>query len=264
VTVVVRNYQEPWAKPQYALAPPHAAYAAFELQRDSKVRMLGRLLSVAAALDREETVELLVSKGSHLDFSRLFMIVMENYGYLDKDADWLRFMNAAREVHGQLADHLVHIVKRAKREASIIASRNSVKDPELRFFLALLLNLPSRTWIYRLIQGSFPGYSPELLCCQWLKRLRDEESMSSAFFELAKKTKLGQDRFGARLGSAIPFEREDPRTEAILRAAVTGVSPQVVCGRPQEVFGDSVASPEALDAYARLRQLTELEPLFGD
>ena len=72
------------------------------------------------------------------------------------------------------------------------------------------------------------------------------------------------DRFGARLGSAIPFEREDPTAEAILRAAVTGVNSPAACGRPQQAFGDNLASPAALAAYARLRQLTELEPFFAD
>jgi hypothetical protein len=264
VTVVVRNGSEPWSHPQYTLEPPHLAYAQDELKRDSKVRLLSRLLAVASVLDREEAVELLVSKGTSMDFPRLLMVLMENYERLNKEADWLRFMNAARNVHGHLAEHLVQIVKSAKRTASLVAARNSVKDPELRFFLALLLNLPSRAWMYRLIKESFPRELPEILCRRWLQRLRDEESLSNAFFELAKKVNLGADAFGARLKAAVPFEREDPRTEAILCAALTGVSPEAVSAHLQEILGDKMASPEALDAYGRLRQLTELEPLFAD
>lgn len=139
-----------------------------------------------------------------------------------------------------------------------------MKDPELRFFLALLLNLPSRTWIYRVIERTFPGSAPETLFYKWLKRLRDQESLSNAFFELAKKANVGGDILGARLKAAVQFGLEDPRTEVILRAAVTGTSPQDLGVLLQETFGDRVALPKALDAYARLRQMIELEPLFVD
>ena len=264
VTVVVRNSSEPWAHPQYAFEPPHVAYAKSELGEDSKVRLLSRLLSVADALNHEEAVELLVSKCTHLDFPRLLMVLVQNYERLNTDADWLRFINAAREVHGHLADHLVQMVKSRKRTASIVAARNSVKDPDLRFFLALLLNLPSRTWVYQLTQERFPRDLPELLCRQWLQRLRDEESLSNAFFELAKKAQLGADTFGARLKAALPFERGDPRTEMILGAAVTGISQQAVGTHLEETLGDSMVSPEVLEAYARLSHLSELEPFFAD
>ena len=266
VTVVVRNGSEPWARPQYELEPPHVAYAERELREDSKVRLLSRLITVAHALNREEAVELLVSKGTHMDFPRLLMVLVENYERLNKDADWLRFINAAREVHGHLAEHLVQMVKSRKRQASIVAARNSVKDPDLRFFLALLLNLPSRTWVYQLIQERFPRDLPEILCRQWLQRLRDEASLSNetAFFELVNKVHLGVDTFGLRLKAALPFERGDPRTEVILRAAVTGISQQAVGAHLQETLGDSMVSPEALEAYARLRHLSELEPFFAD
>ena len=192
------------------------------------------------------------------------MILAENYHILSDDRDWKRFMDAAEEVHGHLAEHLAQQVKSAKRKESIILARNEIKDPELRFFLAMLLNLPTRTWIYRLIREEFPEKSPEGLCCQWLKRLRDQERLSSAFIELAKKANLGTDIFRARLNAAVPFERSDPRSEAFLRAAVTGVSPQDCGACLKEAIGDSAESTWALDAYARLRQVTELEPLFVD
>jgi hypothetical protein len=242
------------------------AYANQELTADSKVRLLSRLLAVADALNHEEAVELLVSKCTHMDFPRLLMVLAENYERLNEDADWLRFINAAREVHGHLAEHLVQMVKSSKRRASIVAARNSVKDPDLRFFLALLLNLPSRRWVHQLIQESFPQDLPEILCGQWLQRLRDEASLSNetAFFELVKKVNLGLDTFGLRLKAALPFERGDPRTEVILHAAVTGISQQAVGTHLQETLGDSMVSPEAIEAYARLRHLSELEPFFAD
>jgi hypothetical protein len=264
VTMVVRSYGEPWNQPQYSFNPPNVAYDVPVLKRDSKVRLLSRLLNVASALNREQAVELLVSKGTCLDFPRLFMVVKENHSYLSQESDWERFMEAAREVHGHLSEHLAQMVKSEKRRTSLISARNGVTDPNLRFFLALLLNLPSRAWIHRFVQESFPGTSPEILCCQWLGRLRDEESLSRAFIELAKKANVGRDRFQARLKAAVPFEPADARREAIFRAAITGVRPQDVGARLDEILVNGKDLSDALDAYGRLRQLDELEPFFAN
>jgi hypothetical protein len=222
------------------------------------------LLSVASALNREQAVELLVSKGTCLDFPRLFMVVKENHSYLSQESDWEQFMEAAREVHGHLSEHLAQMVKSEKRRTSLISARNGVTDPNLRFFLALLLNLPSRPWIHRFIQENFPETSPEILCCQWLGRLRDEESLSRVFIELAKKANVGRDRFQARLKAAVPFEPADARREAIFRAAITGVRPQDVGARLDEILVNGKDLSDALDAYGRLRQLDELEPFFAN
>ena len=111
VTIVVRSYGEPWNQPQYSFNPPNVAYDGIELKRDSKVRLLSCLLRVASSLNREQAVELLVSKSACLDFPRLFMLVKENHSYLSQESDWKRFMEAAREVHGDLAEHLAQMVK---------------------------------------------------------------------------------------------------------------------------------------------------------
>ena len=262
MTVVVRNYNEPWALPQYALSPPNIAYNRLGLSDDGKIRLFSRLLAVASALNQEKAVELLISKGPLLDFPRLFVVLTENYHRLSDNRDWKSFMNAAQDVHGHLAEHLAQWVKSAKRRESLTLARKEVKDPELRFFLALLLNLPSRTWIYRLIRDKFPENSPEELCFQWLQRLRAQERLSNAFIELAKKANLGADLFPARLNAAVPFERSDPRSDAFLHAIVTSGSAQNFSARLKETIGDSLESSRALDVYARLRQVAELEPLF--
>ena len=264
VTIVVRSYGEPWNQPQYSFNPPNVAYDGIELKRDSKVRLLSRLLRVASSLNREQAVELLVSKSACLDFPRLFMLVKENHSYLSQELDWKRFMEAAREVHGDLAEHLAQMVKSEKRRTSLMSARNGVKDPDLRFFLALLLNLPSRPWIDRIIRERFPGTPPEILCCQWLGRLRDEEDLSRVFIELARKANVGRDLFQARLKAAVPFEPADSRREAIFRAAITGVRPQDMASRRDEIRVNGKDLSDALDAYGRLRQLDELEPFFAN
>src|SRR5208283_5362880 len=99
-----------------------------------------RLLAVASDLNQQEAVKLLVSKGVLLDFPRLFMVLIANHHRLSDDRDWKSFMHAAQDVYGHLAEHLEQWVKSAKRWESLTLARKELEDPELRFFLALLLN----------------------------------------------------------------------------------------------------------------------------
>src|SRR5204863_2862771 len=131
--------------------------------------------------------------------ARLFKITVENYSYLSRPQDWERFLDAARNVHGSRVEHLAQRVRSLNRERSLISARAEVKDPDLRFFLALLLNLPTRSWIYQLVQARSPDSKPEDMCCKWLALLCNEESLSGAFMELARKANLGSDLFRARL-----------------------------------------------------------------
>lgn len=263
ITLVVRNAVEEWALPQYALARPNIAYAQKELGEDPIVCMMGRLLDVAAKLDREHAADLLISQGIRLDFPRLFMVLRNNASLLDSEAQWQRFLEGAREIHGDLTQYLEHSVRSRNRESSIIATRNSVEDPDLRFFLALLLNVPSREWIDRLVEDQYPAERPESLYCQWLKRLSDEESLATAFRNLAEEAQLGRYRFCARLGRAFPFENEDPRIDQILRAALERTSPKIMASGEVEDVDDTAASSAAVEAYDRLLQIEELEPLFA-
>jgi hypothetical protein len=84
------------------------------------------------------------------------------------------------------------------------------------------------------------------------------------FVELAKKANVGQDLFQARLKAAVPFEPADARREAIFRAAITGVGPQDLGPRLDEIPVNGKDLSEALDAYGRLRQMDELEPFFAN
>jgi hypothetical protein len=261
ITLVVRN-NESWASPQYALDPPHIAYAAHELNLDATVRLLSRLLGVAAQLELEKPADLLTSWCARLDFPRLYEMVRRNYDMVSTKDHWDRFMCAAEQSHGEHAEHLETLIQSSKRKSSIIASRNSIKDSDLRFFLALLLNTPSRDWMLRLIRDRYPDQRAEEFCLRSLKQLREAESLTAAFYELASKAKLGQDRLGARLGAAIEYKTDDPRTDEVLRTLIAGAA--------AESAGHISKMPKSNDDAARTRAvlgklqgLSELAPFFA-
>ena len=262
VTLVVRNKSEPWALPQYSILKPQVAYASRDLDADTRVRIVSRLVNVTNALDHEKAVRILVDEATRLDFPRLFMVLTRSYPILEVDEDWQPFIEAARSVHGELTDHLIRVAETLKRENSILATREIVTDPELRCFLALLLNVPSRSAIYRLVRKRFSHDSPEKLCSRWLTRLGNHASIVTAFQQLAERARLGPYRFAARLSSALPFDDDDPKTEALLMAVIDGLGSQEIITRLTGMFGqDQIDPARLLEAHARLNAMPELDSL---
>lgn len=265
-TLVVRNRQEPWALPQYSLIGPNLAVAESELINDGRVQLLARLLSAAATIDRKKPVELLHQLARNLDFPRLFELVREHYPLLrETDEDWQGFLKAARERHGDLSDHFETLVAVMERERSIVNARHSVRDPELRFFLALLLNVPSRAELLRLVEQRFPDEDPRTLCRRWLAKLSNTSGLVQAFQKLASKAQLSRDyRLTRHLRAALTFADDDPRTEFLLGALIDGASADEFTRRLKENgkdFGEDVSPMQ--QAYARLREITELQALLS-
>jgi hypothetical protein len=62
------------------------------------------------------------------------------------------------------------------RSYELVAARNKVRNPELRHFLALLLNVPSRQRLLDLVGERCPRADPITQVCKWLADLTDEDS----------------------------------------------------------------------------------------
>ena len=61
----------------------------------------------------------------------------------------------------------------------------------------------------------------------------------------------------------MPFGTEDPRTDAILEAVITGASSITLASRLQRTFPDDGVASAAMEAYDRLIKMDELQPLFA-
>lgn len=62
--------------------------------------------------------------------------------------------------------------------------RGLVTDPELRFFLALLLNLPDRGAVYAAIRDREPGVDPRQRALEWARRLSGTDVVGVELDEL--------------------------------------------------------------------------------
>jgi hypothetical protein len=174
ISVVVRTRGEADAGPQYDYLPPHVALDTFEknpidAQRD-------QLLPVLLASDRELFDRIVDRSLAEADLPTVFRVLRFVYERVmirpfDLDAEYLaRRADRARERFGPRVDALLASIAASTRIRDLAARRAEVTDPDLRFFLALLLNLPTRAHIGRLIAQRYGG-DPDARVQRWLTAL---------------------------------------------------------------------------------------------
>jgi hypothetical protein len=78
--------------------------------------------------------------------------------------------------HPQIACDLVPVFAQRRRVNHLVSRRKQVHDPELRLFLAMLMNLPTQTACLEFLRTYAPGRDPEALLCTWVERLAAVES----------------------------------------------------------------------------------------
>ncbi len=66
----------------------------------------------------------------------------------------------SRERHGSVIDDFLRAFEEARRRYQIRRRRGTFTDPECRHFLALLLNLPGREWVLKLLQERHSDRDP--------------------------------------------------------------------------------------------------------
>ena len=88
-------------------------------------------------------------------------------------------LERARTVHGELIDLLVPVLEEQVRQHDIVMRRGSITSEEHRFFLALLLNIPSREKILELVKSRFPETDPIEKILDWVEELSQTRVLGS-------------------------------------------------------------------------------------
>jgi hypothetical protein len=174
ISVVVRTRGEADAGPQYDYLPPHVALDGFEknpidAQREQLLRML-------LASDREQFDRIVDRSLAQAELPAVFRVLRFVHERVvsrpyELDAEYLqRRADRARERFGGRVDLLLDSASASTRVHDLALRRADVTHPDHRFFLALLLNLPDRARIQRLIAQRYPG-EPSALVRRWLREL---------------------------------------------------------------------------------------------
>lgn len=142
VTLVARTIQDAGAGPQYELFKPGISLDAPWARADARLTMMRRWLAVCADLGNASADESIMERVLALDFAGLCSILLEHGRFLGVDRSGSSFLPRLEECHPGLSSYMVEAFRFSRSQESLAAVRRDVDDPELRYFVALLMNAP--------------------------------------------------------------------------------------------------------------------------
>ena len=248
VTIVVRTNKSPMFLPQYSYQKPHVAIDPFFVQNSMtrKIQSTAALLKAKRPDANDKIIEMLGQLDIHQTYHVLSSLrpmlrsdkVRQMFGVQNFEERFATIFAAAVARHGQRAERLLDVFKRQDRLSFIVERRNFITDPELRFFLAVILNVDGRDNIFKLIKQRFPESDPIDKVLDWTfelanTRLVGVESPNAlglenfgdvdiAIFEEMLNGK-GKEEIGSSLtAQGAPVEDLDERMERIKTSPLIG------------------------------------------
>jgi hypothetical protein len=258
VTLVIRTYGEPWAQPQYDVYPPTIAAATQILAEDSRVRLAKRLINVLGQLSPADAIEVWCRGVAQLDFPRVFVICLELAEQLGRPEIREPVLTAIRKQHGSLAENLDGCLAERSRIESLNSCRASITEPELRFFIALLLNATSRRELFKVLHDRYPRTPPEERCATFLAELGDPKALLMAAHSAdARRTwAAAPSHFGLEMVRAKRSVPEEATTE-VFHAIAAGLSDRQLRAGLESKCSSAVVE-KAIAAYRQYQSLPEL------
>ena len=228
LTLLVRTHTNVAAKPQFGFFPPGLAIDNPGLEHDEELKYLSRLLALVAKRDPAGAEMTMFHALGRLDVPRLFHLSLTLSSRFASDKSRRRLIDLVTRQHDEeLAQCLDQVLSRRRFEMEIKAARETVDDPELRFFLALLLNVKDRETLLSLVQARFPEREPIAACAEWLVDLAKTRANAAAFMrELAARAAEGAGHsLGWRIAQRIPADNSQESVQAWLQEESGSESP---------------------------------------
>jgi hypothetical protein len=180
-TITIRTEHTPSAALQYDYRKPHFALDPFFKNPvlSKKLQTIGLLLGMKHK-DADAMIGDLVCSS---DFQTAYFVLAETFQQLrSNEMDALfglstgrdRFqaiMERCKDTHGRLADLILPVLEEQERQMSIVQRRGTITSDAHRFFLALLLNVPSREKILQLVKQRYADQDPVETILDWVEEL---------------------------------------------------------------------------------------------
>src|SRR4051812_39363565 len=170
-TVVVRTQHDPGTGPQLNYLPPHIAFDPHF--SDTLMMRRKQLLDVLEQVEDPGYAELVKRMIADLDLERGFSLLhhcIESLQHLDQ---WEPVLRIFEKKHGALAAGVAATLTEDLRRSVIRGLRSTIIEPEHRFFLALLMNAPTRDDLFALVAQRFPRQSPVDVVLRWAEELME-------------------------------------------------------------------------------------------
>ncbi|MGH9929632.1 MAG: hypothetical protein ACREA9_10480 [Pyrinomonadaceae bacterium] len=180
-TITIRTEHTPSAALQYDYRKPHFALDPFFRNpvMIKKLQTIGLLLG----MKHKDADTMIGDLCCSSDFQTAYFALAETYTQLQSnEMDALfglstgkdRFkaiLERCKSVHGELTDLVLPVLEEQERQMSIIQRRSTITKDAHRFFLALLLNIPSREKILALVRQRYPDQNPVETILDWVEEL---------------------------------------------------------------------------------------------
>jgi hypothetical protein len=218
VTVVVRTQHDPVAGPQFNYLPPHLAIDP--LHSDLLTMRRTQVLDVLEQNQDPRYAELVIEMLANLDFERGFYILQHCMNHLQQLDEWDVAIKLFKKKHGTLAGGVAATLHEEVRRNIIKSMRSTITEPEHRFFLALLMNAPTRADLLTLVAQRFPQQSPLDIILRWAGDLMEATDqgvtiLDACFHEALEVERDSQpDLLLSAFGS---FMKRDKKLPSILR-----------------------------------------------
>jgi hypothetical protein len=167
VSVVVRTSEKlSIARPQYFYFKPYLALCDFDLPNQMVIQ--SRMLESLSRTDIKAFWKAVRQIVGRCEPFMLFRALLIAFQFSDDADNWNGLLTSVDAQNRWLLDYIVPSLQENDRAKKIRSLRATIHDPTQRFFLALLLNVPTRAELFRLITERFPDDSPSRLVVQWL------------------------------------------------------------------------------------------------
>jgi hypothetical protein len=165
ISLVVRTYSDPGVAIQLQYSPSGLAFDSFE---EDQVRTRAvQLVAMLRKIDHPRFEEIVGDSIARADPGTAFAIIRSCVSAPDVLLESL----VARVRSADLADRIRSWVQHRKHIEFIASKREFVRDPALRFMLAVLLNVQTRADALRLAREYAPSEDPAAQLARWLGEL---------------------------------------------------------------------------------------------
>jgi hypothetical protein len=188
-TITIRTEHTPSAALQWDYRKPHFATNPFFRNQvmAKKLQTIGLLLGMKHKDGDAMIGDMICSSDFQTAYFALegfFHSVRNNqmdslFGLSTGEDRFDSLMKRARSAHGELVDLIPAVLEEQVRQQNIVQRRATITGEEHRFFLALLLNIPSREKILELVKQRFPGTDPVEKILDWVEELAQTRVLGS-------------------------------------------------------------------------------------
>ncbi len=202
-TITIRNYKTFDAAVQFSYYKPSLAYDPFFTDASLKRKL--QTVKLLLGMKHPHADRLIGELVDAADFQTAYAVLEQAFEFLchrqleeivgvSRSRDRFQaLLKLARRKHGEVTDLLPPVFEESWREKEISRRRGMIKGEDHRFFMALLLNVPERLTLLRLVKEKFPEEEPIDLIVGWMRELA-----ATKIFGSHEPNVLGIGEFGDR------------------------------------------------------------------